>query len=95
MNIIIRIWLLITCLALGFFYANSLLVRQKLKEKYPNAVFKRRSFLGSFTTFVQSVFMCACPFIHLVLIYVSIFEYDIIIDKVVQHVEQSMKEEQK
>lgn len=91
MNIIIRIWLLITCLALGLFYANSLLVRQKLKEKYPNAVFKRRSFLGSFTTFIQSVFMCACPLIHLIIIYVSIFNCDDIINRAMQRVEQEMK----
>lgn len=48
MNIIIRIWLVITCLALGLFYANT-----------------------------------------------SIFNYEIIMDKAVQRVEQSMKEEQK
>lgn len=93
MNIIIRIWLLITCLALGLFYANNLLVEQKLKEKYPNAVFKKQSIFSSFTIFAQSVLMCACPLIHLLVIYVSIFKYDDIINRAVQRVEQSMKEE--
>lgn len=94
MNIIIRIWLLITCLALGLFYANSLLIKQKLEEKYPKAIFKQ-SFLGSFTTFVQSILMCACPFVHLLVIYVSIFNYEDITNRAMQRVEESMKEEQK
>ena len=89
---IIRIWLLITCLALGLFYANSLLVRQKLKEKYPNAIFKRQSVLGSFSAFAQSVLMCACPLVHLLVIYTSIFKYDDIINRAMRRVEQDMKE---
>lgn len=90
---IIRIWLLITCLALGLFYANSLLVRQKLKEKYPNAVFKRQSVLGSFSAFAQSVLLCACPLVHLLTIYTSIFKCDDIINRAIQRIEQDMKEE--
>lgn len=46
MNIIIRIWLVITCLALGLFYANALLIKEKLKEKYPNATFKNSLLLA-------------------------------------------------
>lgn len=46
-------------------------------------------------TTMQSVLMCACPIIHLFVIYTSIFNYEIIMDKAVQRVEQSMKEEQK
>lgn len=93
MNIIIRIWLVITCLALGLFYANALLVKQKLKEKYPNIVFKKQPIFGLFTTFVQSVLMCACPLIHLLVIYASIFRYDDIINRAVQRIEQSIKED--
>lgn len=88
MSIIIKIWLVITCLALGLFYANALFIKQELKEKYPNAVFKKKSFFGALITFVQSVFMCACPLIHLLIIYVSIFKYDDIINKVEQNIKE-------
>lgn len=94
MSIIVKIWLLITCLALGLFYANGLLIKQKLKEKYPKAIFKH-SFFGSFSTFVQSILMCACPFIHLLVIYISIFDYENIVSRAMRRVEESMKEEQK
>ena len=93
--IIIKIWLLITCLALGLFYANTLLIKEKLREKYPNAIFKRQSAISFIMTTMQSVLMCACPIIHLFVIYTSIFNYEIIMDKAVQRVEQSMKEGQK
>ena len=95
MNIIIRIWLVITCLALGFFYANSLLIKERLKEKYPNATFKKQSITSFIMTTMQIVLMCACPIIHIVIIYISIFNYENIMDKAVQRVEQSMKEGQK
>ena len=95
MNIIIRIWLVITCLALGLFYANALLIKEKLREKYPNAIFKRQSAISFIMTTMQSVLMCACPIIHLFVIYTSIFNYETIMDKAVQRVEQSMKEGQK
>lgn len=95
MNIIIRIWLLITCLALGLFYANSLLIKQELKEKYPNADFKKQSAISFIMITMQSILMCACPIIHIFVIYASIFNYENIVNRVIQGVEQSMKEEQK
>lgn len=95
MNIIIRIWLLITCLALGLFYANALLIKEKLKEKYPNASFKKQSATSFFMTTAQSILMCACPIIHIFVIYTSIFNYEDIINRALRRVEESMKEEQK
>ena len=86
MNIIIRIWLVITCLALGLFYANSLLIKEKIKEKYPNAIFKKHSVTSFIMTTIQSVLMCACPIIHIFIIYVSIFNYEIIMDRAVQRI---------
>ena len=95
MNIIIRIWLLITCFALGLFYANSLLVKQALREKYPNAVFKKFSLLGFLKTFIESVLMCACPIIHLLVIYVSISNYEDILNRVLRRVEDDINKEKK
>ena len=60
MNIIIRIWLVITCLALGVFYANALLIKEKIKEKYPNVIFKTH-----FMTHMQAILECACPITHI------------------------------
>lgn len=93
MNIIIRIWLLITCIALGLFYANGLLIKEKIKEKYPNAIFKMHSVTSFIMTTMQAILMCACPVIHIFVIYISIFNYENIMSRAVQRVEQSMKEE--
>lgn len=93
MNIIIRIWLIITCLALGLFYANTLLIKEKLKEKYPKAIFKKQSVTSFIMTTMRTVLMCACPIIHIFVIYTSIFNYENIMGKAVQRVEQSMKED--
>ena len=93
--IIIKIWLLITCLALGLFYANTLLIKEKLREKYPNAIFKRQSAISFIMTTMQSVLMCACPIIHIFVIYTSIFDYENIVSRAIRRVEESMKEGQK
>lgn len=91
--IIIKIWLLITCLALGLFYANALLIKEKIKEKYPNAIFKKQSVTSFIMTTMRSVLMCACPIIHIFVIYTSIFNYENIMDRTMQRIEQSMKED--
>ena len=93
--IVIKIWLVITCLALGLFYANTLLIKEKLREKYPNAIFKRQSTISFIMTTMQSVLMCACPIIHIFVIYTSIFDYENIVSRAMQRVEESMKEGQK
>lgn len=93
--IVIKIWLIITCLALGLFYANTLLIKEKLREKYPNAIFKRQSAISFIMTTMQSVLMCACPIIHIFVIYTSIFDYENIVSRAMQRVEESMKEGQK
>ena len=93
--IVIKIWLVITCLALGLFYANTLLIKEKLREKYPNAIFKRQSAVSFIMTTIQSVLMCACPIIHIFVIYTSISDYENIVSRAMQRVEENMKEGQK
>ena len=89
MNIIIRIWLLITCLALGIFYAEVKFVNDKLKERNSNIKITS-SFKGKIRTALGSIALCACPILHIFVIYVSLFAHEEIITRVIQKVEQEL-----
>ena len=59
--IIIKIWLLITCVAIGVFYAQVRFVGDKLKERNPNIKIGGGSLKGKIEALMGSFVLCACP----------------------------------
>lgn len=87
--IIIKIWLLITCVAIGVFYAQVRFVGDKLKERNPNIKIGG-SLKGKIEAFVASFVLCACPILHIFMIFVSFASRDFIVMRAIEKIEREM-----
>lgn len=88
MSIIIRIWLLISCIAFGIHHANRRLIHDRLKEKHPNAEIVPASFKVRMEVVFNSILLCACPILHIFTLYISIFYSKDIIARTVEEIER-------
>lgn len=88
--IIIKIWLLITCVAIGVFYAQIRFVGDKLKERNPNIKIGGGSLKGKIEVLVSSFILCACPIVHILVIYISIVSRDFIVMRAIERIEREM-----
>lgn len=94
MNIIIKIWLLITCIAIGVFYAQVRFVSDKLKERNPNIKIGGGSLKGKIEALMGSFVLCACPILHIFIIFASIASRDFIVARAIERIEREMDKEE-
>lgn len=92
--IIIKIWLLITCIAIGVFYAQVRFVSDKLKERNPNIKIGGGSLKGKIEALMGSFVLCACPILHIFMIFASIVNRDLIVMRAVERIEREMDKEE-
>ena len=88
--IIIKIWLLITCVAIGVFYAQVRFVSDKLKERNPNIKIGGGSLKGKLEALMGSFVLCACPILHIFIIFASIASRDFIVTRAIERIEREM-----
>lgn len=88
--IIIKIWLLITCVAIGVFYAQVRFVSDKLKERNPNIKIGGGSLRGKIEALMGSFVLCACPILHVFMIFASIASRDYIVTRAIERIEREM-----
>ena len=88
--IIIKIWLLITCVAIGVFYAQVRFVSDKLKERNPNIKIGGGSLKGKIEALMGSFVRCACPILHIFMIFASIASRDFIVTRAIERIEREM-----
>ena len=88
--IIIKIWLLITCVAIGVFYAQVRFVSDKLKERNPNIKIGGGSLKGKIEALMSSFVLCACPILHIFIIFASIASRDFIVARAIERIEREM-----
>lgn len=88
--IIIKIWLLITCVAIGVFYAQVRFVSDKLKERNPNIKIGGGSLKGKIEALMGSFVLCACPILHIFMIFASIASRDFIVARAIERIEREM-----
>ena len=87
-----KLILIITCVALGLFYATSLTAHEKFKAKHPTA--KISVTVGEkMRGIIMAIILCACPILHLLVIGVLIFSGEEIIDRTVEKLEDEILEE--
>lgn len=91
---IIKIWLLITCIAVGVFYAQVRFVSDKLKERNPNIKIGGGSLKGKIEALIGSFVLCACPILHIFMIFASIASRDYIITRAIERIEREMDKEE-
>lgn len=87
---IIKIWLLITCVAIGVFYAQVRFVSDKLKERNPNIKLGGGSLKGKIEALMGSFVLCACPILHIFMIFASIASRDFIVTRAIERIEREM-----
>lgn len=92
--IIIKIWLLITCVAIGVFYAQVRFVSDKLKERNPNIKIGGGSLKGKIEALMGSFVLCACPILHIFIIFASIASRDFIVARAIERIEREMDKEE-
>ena len=92
--IVIKIWLLITCVAIGVFYAQFRFVSDKLKERNPNIKIGGGSLKGKLEVLVSSFVLCACPIVHILVIYTSIASRDYIVMRAIERIERGMNKKE-
>ena len=92
--IIIKIWLLITCIAIGVFYAQVRFVSDKLKERNPNIKIGGGSLKGKIEALMGSFVLCACPILHIFIIFASIASRDFIVMRAIERIEREMDKEE-
>ena len=92
--IIIKIWLLITCIAIGVFYAQVRFVSDKLKERNPNIKIGGGSLKGKIEALMGSFVLCACPILHIFMIFASIASRDFIVARAIERIEREMNKEE-
>ena len=92
--IIIKIWLLITCVAIGVFYAQVRFVSDKLKERNPNIKIGGGSLKGKIEALMGSFVLCACPILHIFMIFASIASRDFIVARAIERIEREMNKEE-
>ena len=92
--IIIKIWLLITCVAIGVFYAQVRFVSDKLKERNPNIKIGGGSLKGKIEALMGSFVLCACPILHIFMIFASIASRNYIIMRAIERIEREMDKEE-
>ena len=92
--IIIKIWLLITCVAIGVFYAQVRFVSDKLKERNPNIKIGGGSLKGKIEALMGSFVLCACPILHIFIIFASIASRDFIVAREIERIEREMDKEE-
>lgn len=92
--IIIKIWLLITCVAIGVFYAQVRFVSDKLKERNPNIKIGGGSLKGKIEVLMGSFVLCACPILHIFIIFASIASRDFIVMRAIERIEREMDKEE-
>lgn len=88
--IIIKIWLFITCVAIGVFYAQVRFVSDKLKERNPNIKLGGGSLKGKIEVLMGSFALCACPILHIFMIFASIVSRDFIVTRAIERIEREM-----
>lgn len=87
-----KLILIITCVALGLFYATSLTAHEKFKAKHPTA--KISTTIGEkMRGIIMTIVLCACPILHLLVIGVLIFNGEEIIDRTIEQLENRIIEE--
>lgn len=87
-----KLILIITCVALGLFYATSLTAHEKFKAKHPTA--KISVSVGEkMRGIIMAIILCACPILHLLVIGVLIFSGEEIIDRTIEKLEDEIIEE--
>lgn len=87
-----KLILIITCVALGLFYATSLTAHEKFKAKHPTA--KTSVSVGEkMRGIIMAIILCACPILHLLVIGVLLFSGEEIIDRTVEQLEDEIIEE--
>ena len=87
-----KLILIITCVALGLFYATSLTAHEKFKVKHPTA--KISVSVGEkMRGIIMAIILCACPILHLLVIGVLIFSGEEIIDRTIEQLEDEIIEE--
>ena len=87
-----KLILIITCVALGLFYATSLTAHEKFKAKHPTA--KISVSVGEkMRGIIMAIILCACPILHLLVIGVLIFSGEEIIDRTIEKLEDEILEE--
>ena len=92
--IIIKIWLLITCVAIGVFYSQVRFVSDKLKERNPNIKIGGGSLKGKLEALMGSFALCACPILHIFIIFASIASRDFIVMRAIERIEREMDKEE-
>ena len=92
--IVIKIWLLITCVAIGVFYAQVRFVSDKLKERNPNIKIGGGSLKGKIEALMGSFVLCACPILHIFMILASIVSRNYIIMRAIERIEREMDKEE-
>ena len=92
--IIIKIWLLITCVAIGVFYAQVRFVSDKLKERNPNIKIGGGSLKGKIEALMGSFVLCACPILHIFMIFASIASRNFIVMRAIERIEREMDREE-
>lgn len=92
--IVIKIWLLVTCIAIGVFYAQVRFVSNKLKERNPNIKIGGGSLKGKIEALMGSFVLCACPILHIFMIFASIASRDFIVMRAIERIEREMDKEE-
>lgn len=92
--VIIKIWLLITCVAIGVFYAQVRFVDDKLKERNPNIRIGGGSLKGKIEVLMGSFIFCACPILHIFMIFASIISRDFIATRAIERIEREMNKKE-
>lgn len=88
--IIIKIWLLITCVAIGVYYAQVRFISDKLKERNPSIKLGGGSLKGKIEALMGSFALCVCPILHIFMIFVSIASRDYIVTRAIEKIEREM-----
>lgn len=78
LKILFIIWLLISVITFVLLMLTSELTVRKLKTKFPNATLKyRNTLLEKVVASIKLVVICCLPIIHLGLLLIILFKYDI------------------
>ena len=85
---IIKIWLFITCIAIGVFCAQIRFIIDKIKERNPNIKLGGGSLKGKIEALMGTFALCACPILHIFTIFVSFINRDFIITRVIEIIER-------
>lgn len=86
---IIKIWLFITCIAIGFFYAQARFIVDKIKERNPNIKLRGSGSLkGKIEALMGTFALCACPILHIFTIFVLIINRDLLVTRAIEIIER-------